>query len=39
VFIHESHTSLVVTQMLGRRVVKVKLILHGLKENGEHPVS
>jgi putative hemolysin len=39
VFIHESHTSLVVTQMLGRRVVKVKLILHGVKENGESPVS
>jgi putative hemolysin len=39
VFIHESHTSLVVTQMIGRRVVKVKLILHEVKENREHPAS
>jgi putative hemolysin len=35
VFVHESHVSLVVTQMLGRRVVKVKLILHSTKDGAE----
>lgn len=39
VFIHESHISLVVTQMLGRRVVKVKLIVHAGKETSGDPAS
>lgn len=34
VYIRESHISLVVTQMLSRRIVKVKLIQHPLGEEG-----
>jgi CBS domain containing-hemolysin-like protein len=35
VYIQESHVSLVVTQMLSRRVVKVKLIQHRIGEPGD----
>jgi len=34
VYIQESHISLVVTQMLSRRIVKVKLIQHHVGEDG-----